>query len=234
MNTLLHLPVLAALGIAATARLSAGIESFKIEPTVEPQYSASMQMDGVTEGTVVFAIEVSAEGKLTDCLVLGYTHAGLVAPCTDALKRWKFTPARVDGVSVPVQAEVRLNFRAEGVVISQPSMLEIDRHLQRIFGYRMAVRPCTAAELDSIPTRVTTVTPLYAKDAETQGVRGTVKVHFYIDETGAVRMPAVEGEAHPYLSNIAVDAVREWKFAPPTSRGKPVLVAAQQDFQFSK
>jgi hypothetical protein len=54
MNTLLKIPLLVALGMVATARLSAGVESFKIEPTVDPQYSASMQMDGVTEGSVVW------------------------------------------------------------------------------------------------------------------------------------------------------------------------------------
>jgi TonB family protein len=234
MNILRKLPLLAALGIVATARLSAGVESFKIEPTVDPQYSASMQMEGVTEGTVIFAIEVSAEGKLTDHLVLGYTHPGLVSPCVDALTRWKFTPAKVDGVPVAVQAEITLNFKAEGVVISTPSVLEISNHLQRIFGYKLQAHPCSAAELDSAPTRVNTVMPAYAKEAAKQGVHGTVQVHFYIDQTGAVRMPAVDGASHPYLSNIAVDAVREWRFAPPTSRGKPVLVTAVQDFQFSK
>jgi hypothetical protein len=102
MNTLLKIPALLALGVVATARLSAGVEPFKIEVTVDPQYAASMQMDGVTEGSVIFGVEISAEGKLTDYLVLGYTHPGLVRPCADALKRWKITPARVNGTPVPV------------------------------------------------------------------------------------------------------------------------------------
>jgi TonB family protein len=152
----------------------------------------------------------------------------------EALKQWKITPARVDGEAVSVQAEITLNFRAEGVVISRPSMLEIENHLQRMFGFRMLAHPCAPADLDTVPTRLNTVVPAYAKQAEKEGVRGTVQVHFYIDETGAVRMPAVDGSVHPYLSNIAVEAVREWKFSPPTSHGKPVLVAARQDFQFTR
>jgi len=46
-------------------------------------------------------------------------------------------------------------------------------------------------------------------------------------------MPAIAtaGE-HPYLAEQAVLAVRHWKFAPPTSKGRPVLVAAAQEFDF--
>lgn len=233
MNTLIKIPVLVALGALAAARLSAGIESFKVEPTIDPQYSPSMQMDGVTEGSVIFVIEVNAEGKLTDHLVVGYTHPGLIGPCTDALTRWKFTPAKMDGVPITVQAELTVNFKAEGVVISQPALMMIENRLRELLGRRMQARPCSPAELDSVPAAVTTVPPHYAKEAEKDGVRGTVTVHFYIDETGAVRLPAVEGEAHPYLSDMAVNAVREWRFQPPTSHGKPVMVAARQDFKFS-
>ena len=69
-------------------------------------------------------------------------------------------------------------------------------------------------------------------EAEQKGVSGRVKVHFYIDEQGAVRMPAVPADAQPYLATVAIKALREWKFQPPTSRGRPVLVAAAQEFAF--
>jgi outer membrane biosynthesis protein TonB len=59
-----------------------------------------------------------------------------------------------------------------------------------------------------------------------------VQVHFYIDEKGVVRMPAVQNGPHPYLMEMAVEAMKGWKFEPPTSRGRPVLVAAAQTFEF--
>ena len=80
---------------------------------------------------------------------------------------------------------------------------------------------------------MTKTAPKYAKDAEKQGVRGNVKVHFYIDENGEVRMPSVDGEAHPYLAAEAIAAVRGWRFTPPTANGKPATVAALQEFRFS-
>lgn len=234
MNTPLKISALLILGALTAARLSAGFESFKIEPTVKPQYSPVMQMEGVTEGAVIFAVEISADGKLSDCLPIAYTHPALVRPCLEALKEWKITPARLDGQPVAVQAELTVNFKAEGVVISRTSLFDVVQHFREVFGYPFESYPCPADELDGVPTRLATVSPLYSKDAEKDGVRGPVLVHFYIDQNGAVRMPSVKGNVHPYLSDVAVAAVREWRFAPPTSKGKPVLVAAVQEFDFSK
>jgi len=31
---------------------------------------------------------------------------------------------------------------------------------------------------------------------------------------------------------LAIDALNQWKFAPPTSRGRGVLVKASQEFDF--
>lgn len=230
-------PTLSALFVVvslAASPLFAAIESIKIVPTIKPQPSPAMLMDGVTEGTVIFAIEVSAEGKLTDWMVLGSTHPTLIRPCAEILQDAEIKPARLDGSPVAAQADVTVTYKAEGVVISGPAVLNLDQHMRRIFGYRLASKRRSSTELDTAPTPLSSVAPKYAKDAEKDGVRGKVQVHFYIDETGAVRMPAVEGEAHPYLSEMAIAAVREWRFAPPTSHGRPVMVAARQEFDFSK
>jgi TonB family protein len=234
MKTPTKFPHLLLLTAFTATRLCAEFETFKIEPTFIPQLSPIMLSQGITGGTLTVAIDVDAEGRLTDCLVLGYTHPALVAPFEEALKTWKFTPARLDGKPIAAQSNVTVNYLAEGAVISQPSVLNVEQYLQRAFGHRLAYKIRLAGELDRIPPPTATVAPKYAKEAEKQGVRGTVRVHFYIDETGAARMPAVEGEAHPYLSRMAVDAVREWRFEPPTAKGKPVLVAARQDFNFSR
>lgn len=234
MKTLSRISLVILAGVLAGAPLSAAIESIKIDATPLPQYSPSMQMDGVTSGQVVFAIDVDATGVLTDLLVLGYTHRGLVEPCRTALKQWKITPAKIDGAPVAVQTELTINFTAEGVIISSTPVIYLEQRVRELFGYQMKNRPKTVSELDRIPARVNTVTPVYAKDAEADGVRGKVQVHFYIDSTGTVRMPAVDANAHPYLAQAAVAAVREWKFEVPTANGKPVLIAARQDFEFGK
>jgi len=230
----LKLSAVLVLGALATTRLYADFQPLKIEPTFKPPLCPVMLMDGVTEGKVVIAIDVSAEGKLTDWLVLGYTHPALVRPCIEAMQEWNYYPAKIDGQPVAVQTDVTIDYTAEGVVISRCTMEDLRRRTQRTFGYPMISKKRTANQLDAAPTPINPVLPKYAKDAAEAGVKGLVAVHFYVDETGTVRMPAVEKSANPYLADMALAAIREWKFAPPTSRGEPVVIAARQEFNFGQ
>jgi outer membrane biosynthesis protein TonB len=59
-----------------------------------------------------------------------------------------------------------------------------------------------------------------------------VSVDFFIDETGSVRMPAVSANDDVHLTALAIDALRQWKFEPPTHNGRPVLAKAVQVFNF--
>jgi hypothetical protein len=48
-------------------------------------------------------------------------------------------------------------------------------------------------------------------------------------------MPSVDQEtivANEELAAAAITAVSQWQFEPPTSKGRPVLVLAHQDFEF--
>lgn len=234
MKASLKLACVFLVGALSSVACAGEIQPLKIEATTKPQLSPVMLMEGVTHGRVVFAIDVNEQGQITDWMVLASSHRALVAPCIEALKEWKITPATRDGQPVPVQTEISIDYTAEGVVISRTLMMDVDQHMQRLFGLRMDQPGRLTNKLDAGPTRVTTVAPRYAKEAEAKGVRGKVQVHFYIDETGAVRMPSIEESPDPYLSEMAIAAVREWKFEPPTSRGQPVLVAARQEFNFGK
>jgi TonB family protein len=101
------------------------------------------------------------------------------------------------------------------------------RELERIAG-----RPCPLRDLDRIPLLLNAVTPRYAIEARDQGVRGTVEVQFFIDEKGTVRMPAVLQADRLDLAQMALEAVRQWKFEPPTHKGNPVMISAVQHFEF--
>ncbi|MEO6004589.1 MAG: TonB family protein [Opitutus sp.] len=222
------------LSACCALRATAEFKTLQIVPTFKPTLSPVMLMDGVTEGKVIFAIDVSDEGKITDTIVLGTTHRGMVRIGREILDGAEITPAQLNGQPVACQTEVTIDYHASGVVISRPAIIDLDQHVQQRMGYRMKLNQKFARDLDVLPPRLVTVMPKYGVDAEKQGVRGKVRVHFYIDETGAVRMPSVEGEAHPYLSAIALEAMRGWRFAPPMSHGKPALMAARQDFSFSR
>jgi TonB family protein len=235
MKTYLRISALVALGVALATSAGAAFESIQLSPdNLLPQFPLSLRADGITKGNAIVAINVGADGKLTEWLVLGYTHEEFARQCVAALKEWQFTPAKLDGTPVPAMTELTFNFTLEGAVITT----NITNHFlfdkfEGMGDGRYVYRMRGSSEIDRVPARVSTVAPKYALEAEKQGVRGKVAVWFYIDETGAVRMPVVDAAADPYLADTAVAAVRGWRFEPPTIHGEPVLVAANQVFDFS-
>jgi TonB family protein len=53
------------------------------------------------EGRVVVALTVSEKGDPTNVHLIGTSAAGLVEPALDAIRTWRFKPARREGVPVP-------------------------------------------------------------------------------------------------------------------------------------
>jgi TonB family protein len=93
-------------------------------------------------------------------------------------------------------------------------------------------RVCTLDQLDRIPTPTKIVKPLYSREKGHGFHEGHITVGFYIDEKGHVRLPAVSRESDEELSAAAIMAVEQWQFEPPVSRGQPVVVRAEQTFDF--
>jgi len=191
---------------------------------------AAVARGQVSPGTM---IDKSSADRVKDMLPLAYTNDRFARTSMDVLREWRFTPARLDGLTVPVQLELTFDYTLEGAVISSNLT---DHYLFDRFEYAgdnaLSYQPVGAKNTDHAPVRVSGAAPAYAVDAEQAGVHGHVTVRFYIDEKGEVRLPAVTTTADPYLMEQAVTAVRTWKFEPVTRRGHPVLVVAQQEFNF--
>jgi len=198
-----------------------------------PVYPAALILTGVTEGSAVIGVSVDSEGRVKDQLVLAYTDSRFARTSTETLRDWRFTPATLDGVPVPVQFELRFDYSLEGAVITAGVLDHFlyDRY-SKLGPRTLAYRPAEADKLDHVPVRIGGGAPKYALAAQKDGVHGVVTVRFYIDEQGNVRLPAISGVPNPYLGEQAMAAVREWKFQPVTRGGEPVLVAAQQEFNF--
>lgn len=234
MKTSRLLLVVALLG--APAAVFAAFQSVRIRPdNPMPDFPPALKMSGITRGRVVLALNIDTEGRVRDLLPLAYTDSRLLRASTDALRDWRFEPARLDGLLVPVELELKLDYTVQGAVIST----NIEDHFlydrfeyagPNAFSYQIA----SAQAADQPPVRIAGESPRYGTAAEKDGVRGRVTVRFYIDENGNVRLPAVSQAGDPYLMAQALDAVRTWKFSPVTRRGQPVLVAAQQEFSFGR
>lgn len=218
--------------LAVVTPLWAAFEPATVEVTELPQMPAMLRMNGLMNGEVAVAVDVGVDGRPVDWLVLGASHRELIRPCVEALQRWRYTPARYDGQPVLAQLRLVIDISQTGAVVSRNATESMTDLVEKLTGRPFDYQACPANQIDRPPVAVTTVAPRYAVEAEKEGLRGRVSVHFYIDEQGGVRMPAVRADAQPYLSAMAIEALKGWKFEPPTRRGRPVLVAAVQEFSF--
>jgi TonB family protein len=192
---------------------------------------------GINRGEVHVAVQVDEKGKLTDYLVTAYTHKYLADAAVQALKRWEYEPAWLNGQPRSATVELTFTFENHGLVVvdltatTYVQMRDIQMRPNAYDYHARALR-----ELDRIPTPTKVVQPSVPPEiAQKQTEPVLVTVFFYIDEHGQVRLPAVnrqESQASDVYAAAAINAVAQWQFEPPLSRGMPVLVSARQDIKF--
>lgn len=205
---------------------------FKIIQKSSLTFPLSMSHKGISSGVVRVVLHVSSEGKLIDCLPVAYTNKAFADEVMRSLQEATFEPEYVNGEAVDTVTEATFNFESTGIKMVPKFIFEAIPGNEELHGYEF--QACSMKKLDSIPTPVNVVNPAYPAEWAEKGITGTVVVDFYIDETGRVRVPAVLSGASAELAGIAMDAVSKWQFSPPTRKGKPVLVHAQQTFDFGK
>jgi TonB family protein len=209
-------------------------QSAKIHENTTPRYPQALLATQRKGDKARIMINVDRDGRLVDWLVIGYTDVRFADSAVAALKEWTFEPARWQGSPVSVCIPLTFNFEVEGVVVSITALEAMQSLMSSLSSQdqREVYAPCTFRELDRIPVPLHTVTPAYPKELVAQAVEGDVTVEFYIDEQGAVRMPSIIGRPPRQLAELAVGSVSQWKFEPPTSKGRPVLVCVRQVFRF--
>lgn len=213
-----------------------GYSPMKVVQTQPVMFPRQLTDLGVVTGDVRVAVQIDEGGKLTDHLVTAYSHPLFADAAVDALKKWRYEPAIVNGEPRAATVDLTFVFETRGMVVVN---MNVGSYVEM---RNMQLRPtansysvCRLSELDRIPTPAKVVPPAYPLDTATQGHPVTITVFFYIDEQGRVRLPAVSRESSEQsemLAAAALEAVSQWQFEPPMSRGRPVLVAARQDFNF--
>ncbi len=209
----------------------------KIIQTVPTVYPRDVNYLGITEGHARVAVQIDDQGKLTDYLVTAYSHPRFADAAVAAIKKWRYEPAIINGKPSGATSELTFTFESRGLVVvdlTVTSYVELRNYQLQPEAYAYSAH--RLSELDRIPTPTKVVQPVYPLDASNQRRPAVVTVYFYIDEQGRVRLPAVDrmtSETDSAFAVAALNAVAQWKFEPPLSKGVPVLVAARQDFKFN-
>lgn len=117
------LPVLfCSFALAATAPALTVAEITDVSPKVDeapapvrtfaPDYPASLRAAKVN-GVVSIVIVVDESGEVLAAEVAKTTHENFNEPALDAIRRWKFKPAKLDGRPVKVKVTIPVRFMTE-------------------------------------------------------------------------------------------------------------------------
>ncbi len=158
-----------------------------------------------TSPVVHVRLGLDAAGAITKA-----TPEGEVAPrawraIEDALKKWRFAPARQNGQ--PVAADVVVS-----VLCQSPP------------------QPAQAKVVPAKPIKQTS--PEYPVAMRRFGLRGQVQIDFTVDTSGNVQNPVIFQSDNPAFDEPAITALREWKFEPGTRDGAPTALRQRQTIIF--
>ncbi len=97
------------LGSPELVKLGPGVRAPMIRKDVKPTYPGEMMKAGV-EGLVYMDCVVLEDGTVGDVRVSKSLHPALDKEAVSTVRKWLFSPATVDGKSVPVQVAVEMSF----------------------------------------------------------------------------------------------------------------------------
>ena len=205
---------------------------FRVDHYVEPVFPSALRNKSISEGYAQVQLVVAADGTLLETFVSSFSRPEFAETVASAIKSWKFRPA-ADPAALPQRFSLRINFRREGLLVVQGDFVETVNHFLHNKDDVFEVTLCKLRDLDAIPETTNLVMPEYPAVLKKQNIKGTATVSFFIDEQGTVHVAAVADASHPEFGIAALDAVKQWSFAPPLHRGVPTRVLAVQDFNFS-
>jgi TonB family protein len=170
---------------------AAGLQPVK---TVSPRYPAAARAAKV-EGTVRLNITVGKDGTVTD-VTSATGHPLLVPPAADAVRQWVYAPQPAE-VRLQVEVPVHADHSTQALAMQAPAS-------------------APATEAPAVPTLLHRVEAVYPKIALQTGASGTVVLDVTIGRDGHVNSVRVRN-GHPMLTNAAVEAVKQWVYAPSDS-----------------
>jgi outer membrane biosynthesis protein TonB len=166
-------------------------------------------------GYSVVAVTVGPDGRVTDAVGIEASDQVFVDAVLAAVPEWVFTPV-ADPPTEPRREVLHYRFNVSGAVnvltgpdAALPESPDVPK-----------IRTVLWSDMNPPPERL----PPELDDALPPRIRGTAEINFIIDETGRVRVPAIVAASNWDAALVALDAVADWRFAPPKHEGQPVLV----------
>ena len=168
----------------------------------------------VQEVRVVQSTAASASGQAPAALQALLNEAAIVAA-----RQWEYEPTVLNGVTVPVIVTANVRFVLTPRETSVPPT-------------QAAPAPVRVGGNVKMPTKTRHISAVYPAAAQAARVQGTVIIEVTLDAQGRVSDARIL-RSIPLLDQAALDAVRQWEYAPTILNGVAVPVIMTVTVQFS-
>jgi TonB family protein len=183
-----------------------GIEPPKIVHPSPATFPNDPRLAGLKYSRIV-AVSIDAKGKLIDAHLASPNPGPFDASALAAVKSLEFEPAELHRNPVPARVEIWVPF-ISGQKRAFPEIMPL-----RLVEYGKENRP---------PVPLVTPVAKFSDEARAAGLQGVVLVTALVTERGEVQDIRVIRPLGKGLDEKAVEAVREYKFAPALRWGIPV------------
>ena len=191
---------------------------------VPPIYPFVLRRSGI-DGEVLVAFVVDAKGKVVNAIALRSNSPDFNQLAVDAVLKWKFKPATVDGRPVRTRVTVPIVFNlTEGdgqseVRVESPSRRDQEQMPEEI-------------RYDVAPKLRGMVPPVYPYALLRAGTKGKATVLYQVDTKGRVVGLKIAEATHPEFGLALGAAVEIYRFDPALKDGKPTstVIKSEQDF----
>ncbi len=183
-----------------------------------PELPSQMRVTGGT-GYSVIAVTVAPDGRVMDAVGIEASDQAFIDAVLAVTPEWLFVPVE-DPPTEPRRELLHYQFRLSGVV----NVLSHREGAEAAFPGNAdtiaQIRTIRWSDMNPPPERL----PAEPDDAPPPRIRGMAEINFIVDETGRVRVPTIVEASDWDAALVALDAVQDWRFAPPQHEGQPVLV----------
>jgi len=220
------------LPVAAPAPGGEHVEPIVIHRNYEPTFPFALRQKLLNRGEARILVMVDRDGRLADWIVTGYSHPLFAKEALEALQKWTYSPARLDGTPITTRAELQFAFASHERVRMVPTDMVIELWTRDLKRDGFWQRFCAADQLDAPVDAIVEITPMSPDRLGAKAAEGSVVVDYYIDADGRVRMPLIISSDDDAFTQAVLLALTEWRYAVPRREHQPVMTRVWRRFDF--
>jgi TonB family protein len=180
--------------------------------------------------TILLLFDVNENGVPVNLNVANPKNSSSETAVMDAVRSWRFTPARQDGYALPAHAS--FTFVSNLAAGSVSTAGAPPRSAEPTSAPSRPGEPVHTGAGVTQPRLLSKIEPVYSEEARKARLQGRVQLQAIVKTNGVAADFTVKTSLGLGLDEEAVRAVKQWRFSPGAKNGVPVPVFVSVDVNF--